>query len=165
MGVVGGQRRRGEKERKREEFEESFEGRQRAREAGEWAESKAWGGRGRWGIRKRLGGKWGSGAGMRGWGRGGWEQHMDEPCRKECSGGNRCGSSLHSSEVTESWQAAGWVPGTEQTPPFPLLLFLDSQGLVGSSQGTWRRGCSVVCDTKLPKTTSIACPDSAQGGN
>jgi len=72
---------------------------------------------------------------------------VNKPCRKECSGGAHSGSSLHSSEVTESRQAAGRLPGAEQTALLPFLLFLDSQRLGGSSWGTRRMDCS-ACGAK-----------------
>lgn len=50
------------------------------------------------------------------WGSRGWRQHTE---KEECSGGNHSGSSLHSWEVTKSWQAVGWLPGTSQGPSVP----------------------------------------------
>ena len=119
MGVVDGQRRKGgEKERKREGVEESWEaGRdsEPAERQREWVERRAGVAEVGGGAESSWVGRWAGGA-ARGWALEG-EAEAEEgggSCagKEECSGGNRSGSSLHSSEVTGIWQAASWVPGT-----------------------------------------------------
>lgn len=83
-----------------------------------------------------------------------WRQHTGE---EECSGGNHSGSSLHSWEVTKSWQAVGLLPGTSQGPSvpsqFPPSSFhTASWGAVGDTEQGMLQCLWITqdCDHTLP---------------